>query len=98
MMYIYLGFQTFFTSFQILNMNGRVKADLIHLTLVQQEQILVDIEIAQIVRRRRRRRRPRRYWVRSWLSADRRLQFGQYDTLLRELGSSQLLNTVPPCS
>jgi hypothetical protein len=66
-------------------MNGRINADLIHLALLQQEQILVEIEIAQIVNRRRRRRRPRRYWVRPWLSADRRLQFGQYDTLMREL-------------
>lgn len=47
--------------------------------------MLVELEIAQIVIRRRRRRRHRRYWVRPWLSADRRLQFGQYDTLLREL-------------
>lgn len=66
-------------------MNGRINADLIHLALLQQEQMLVELEIAQIVNRRRRRRRPRRYWVRPWLSADRRLQFGQYDTLLREL-------------
>jgi hypothetical protein len=45
-------------------MNRLINADLIHLTLLQQEQILVEIEIAQIVNRRRRRRRPRRYWVR----------------------------------
>jgi hypothetical protein len=43
------------------------------------EQILVEIEIAQIVNRRRHRRRPRRYWARPWLSADRSLQFGDND-------------------
>ena len=33
----------------------------------------------------RRRRRAKRFWVRPWLSADRRLQFGHYDQLMREL-------------
>jgi hypothetical protein len=39
--------------FQTSNMNERINADLIHLALLQQEQILVEIEIAQIVNRRR---------------------------------------------
>ena len=30
----------------------------------------------------RQRRRAKRFWVRPWLSADRRLQFGHYDQLL----------------
>ena len=33
----------------------------------------------------RQRRRAKRFWVRPWLSADSRLQFGYYDQLLREL-------------
>ena len=33
----------------------------------------------------RQRQRAKRFWVRPWLSADRRLQFGHYDQLLREL-------------
>ena len=33
----------------------------------------------------RQRRRAKRFWVRPWLSADIRLQFGHYDQLLREL-------------
>jgi hypothetical protein len=76
MIYIYFGFQKLlFIYLQTSNMNGRINADLIHLALLQQEQIFVEIVIAQIVNRRRCRRRPRRYWVRTWLSADRRLQF-----------------------
>ena len=33
----------------------------------------------------RQRRRAKRFRVQPWLSADRRLQFGHYDQLLREL-------------
>ena len=33
----------------------------------------------------RQRQRAKRFWVWPWLSADRRLQFGHYDQLLREL-------------
>ena len=49
--------------------------------LNQQTQIV----IAQILvdRQRRRRPRPRRYWVKPWLS--RRLDYGHYDRLMREL-------------
>ena len=49
--------------------------------LNQQNQIV----IAQILvdRQRRHRPRPRRYWVKPWLS--RRLDYGHYDRLLREL-------------
>ena len=32
-----------------------------------------------------RRRRAKRFWVRPWLSADRRLQFGHYNQLMSEL-------------
>ena len=36
------------------------------------------------------RRRGKRFWVRPWLSADRKLQFGHYDQLLRELRMEDL--------
>lgn len=32
-----------------------------------------------------RRRRPRRWWVRPWLDADRRLNYGHYNRLMEEL-------------
>ena len=49
--------------------------------LNQQNQIV----IAQILvdRQRRRRPRPKTYWVKPWLS--RRLDYGHYDRLMREL-------------
>ena len=34
---------------------------------------------------RARRRRRRRFWVKPWVSSDRRLQFGAFDNLLEEL-------------
>ena len=37
------------------------------------------------IRAGRRRRRAKRFCVRPWLSADRRLQFGHYDQLMSEL-------------
>ena len=33
----------------------------------------------------RRRRKAKTFWVRQWVSADRRLHFGHYDHLIREL-------------
>ena len=55
--------------------------------LNQQNQIV----IAQILvdRQRRRRPRPRRYWVKPWLS--RRLDYGQYDPLMRELEAEDVV-------
>ena len=39
-----------------------------------------------VVRRRRRRQKQfRSIWVRRWLSAERRLQYGQHDRLMAEL-------------
>jgi hypothetical protein len=35
--------------------------------------------------RRRRRKKERTLWVRSWLSEERRMKYGHYDTLLKEL-------------
>jgi hypothetical protein len=48
---IYFGFQTlFFTSLQTSNTNGHIDVNLIHLSLLQHEQMLVKIQIAQIIR------------------------------------------------
>ena len=58
----------------------------LHLLLVLEQQVIANQQhiMVQIMRRRRRGRR-KAFWVRPWLSADRRLQFGQYDTLMEEL-------------
>ena len=50
------------------------------------------IVIAQILvdRQRRRRPRPRRYWVKPWLS--RRLDYGHYDRLMRELEAEDVVS------
>ena len=47
-----------------------------------QELMLIQQQLAQA---QQRRRRQRAMWVRPWLAADRRLQFGQYDQLMTEL-------------
>ena len=50
------------------------------------------IVIAHILvdRQRRRRPRPRRYWVKPWLS--RRLDYGHYDHLMRELEAEDVVS------
>ena len=47
---------------------------------------------------RRRNRRARSCWVRPWLSAERRLQYGHYDRLLAELRIEAFFNfmRIPP--
>ena len=58
----------------------------LHMLLVLQQQAIVDQRlIMMMMRNNRRRRRRKAFWVRPWLSADRRLQFGQYDTLMAEM-------------
>ena len=52
---------------------------------LQEEHAILEAQAALLIQRRRRRRRPRMYWVRPWLAADRRLQFGHYDRLMSEL-------------
>ena len=42
----------------------------------------------------RQRRRAKRFWVQPWLSADRRLQFGHYDQLLKPCSCAQF---APGC-
>ena len=44
-----------------------------------------DDQLALLLMRRLRNRKQRRYWVRPWLHAERRLLYGHYDRLLAEL-------------
>jgi hypothetical protein len=58
----------------------------LHIAILQEELLLQEEEDEIMARAAvRRRRRPKRFWVRSWLTANRRLQFGHYDQLMREL-------------
>ena len=56
---------------------------------LQNHHALLHDQVVQIIlrrrQRRRRRRRPRRFWVRPWLAADRRLLYGHFDKLMVEL-------------
>ena len=62
---------------------------------IMMAQILVD-------RQRRRQPRPRRYWVKPWLS--RRLDYGHYEHLMRELEPEDVMHSgilsqwTQPCS
>ncbi len=47
---------------------------------VLQEDLLLMVEEAE-----RKRRRPKRFFFRAWLRNEKRLQFGHYDQLIREL-------------
>nr|XP_054753761.1 putative nuclease HARBI1 [Lytechinus pictus] len=55
--------------------------------MLQQQTMQQDAIALQVLRKRLRkgRRRPRRYWVRPWLQAERRLLYGHYTRLLNEL-------------
>ena len=55
--------------------------------LLQGQQAIIDAHAAFLVVRRRRRRQKqcRSIWVSRRLSAERRLQYGQYDRLMAEL-------------
>ncbi|KAH3854492.1 hypothetical protein DPMN_097035 [Dreissena polymorpha] len=60
-----------------------------HVAVLTGQQALLDGQVALLLVRRRRRGRNRRQsrscWVRPWLSAERRLQFGHYDRLMAKL-------------
>ena len=61
-------------------------AALLHIAILQEEMLLQQEEDEiMAMAARRRRRRPKRFWVRSWLIHERRLQFGHYDRLMAEL-------------
>ena len=56
-----------------------------------------DVECLWLRRRRRRHRRQQRScWVRPWLSAERRLQFGHYDRLMEDQQSFFNFLRMPP--
>ena len=57
---------------------------MLQLALIQGRHALIDAQAALLIFRRRRNRSNRSCWVRPWLSAERRLQFGHYDRLLAE--------------
>lgn len=63
------------------------RATLLQLALLQGQHVFLMRNIAWIAlrRRNRRQRKQRSVWVRPWLSADRRLHFGDWDQLMTEL-------------
>ena len=60
--------------------------DILQLAILQQLQIEVEFEDL------RRNRRPKRFWVRPWLSARRRLELGHYHRLMRELNTEDTIS------
>lgn len=60
---------------------------MVQLAMLQGRQAMLmhQMMIAIIRARRNRRRRQRSVWVRPWLSAERRLHFGDWDQLMNEL-------------
>ena len=61
-------------------MDRYAKVAMFQLAIMDQRLLMLEDEVQA-----RQRRRAKQFWVRPWLSADRRLQFGHYDQLLREL-------------
>ena len=61
-------------------MDRYAQVAMLQLAIMNHRLLMLDDEVQA-----RQRRRAKRFWVRPWLSADRRLQFGHYDQLLREL-------------
>ena len=61
-------------------MDRYAQVAMLQLAIMNHRLFMLDDEVQE-----RQRRRAKRFWVRPWLSADKRLQFGHYDQLLREL-------------
>ena len=63
--------------------------NLMQVMMLQGQQVMLQAQVTVVAmmrrRRRRRRRRPRTWWVRPWLTVERRISIGQYDQLLQEL-------------
>ena len=59
---------------------------------------MLGAQAALVLFHRRRNRKARSCWVRPWLSAERRLQYGHYDRLLAELRIEAFFNfmRIPP--
>lgn len=68
---------------------GMINQLVLHTAILQGHQALQVNQMTIAVLRRRsirhRRRRPRTWWVRPWLTQQRRLQFGDYSQLMKEL-------------
>ena len=73
-----------FKSYRNRHMNREVLV-LLQFALLQGHHALLDAQAALVLFHRRRNRMTRSCWVRPWLSAERRLQYGHYDRLLAEL-------------
>lgn len=54
------------------------------LEMEQNEQMALQLQVRNYVKEKKRRR-PKRFQVRSWLTPERRVQFGYYDQLMVEL-------------
>ena len=62
---------------------GRVGLQVAVLMQIEAERLL---QIGMVgLHRLRRRQRRHRWWVRPWLTVERRLQYGQFETLMQEL-------------
>ena len=57
----------------------------LHMVHFLQQQIILEQQVALALLIRGRRRRRRAYWVKPWLSTERRLMYGHYDRLMAEL-------------
>ena len=57
----------------------------LHMVHFLQQQIILEQQVALALLIRGRRRRRRAYWVKPWLSTERRLMNGHYDRLMAEL-------------
>ena len=64
----------------------------IQLNLLLQIQAEREAQLVLLLALRRRRRRRHRWWVRPWLTVERRLQYGQYETLMQELRNEDVIS------
>ena len=64
----------------------------IQLNLLLQIQAEGEAQLVLLLALRRRRRRRHRWWVRPWLTVERRLQYGQYETLMQELRNEDVIS------
>ena len=61
-------------------MDRYAQVAVLQLAIMNQILLMLDDEVQA-----RQRRRAKLFWAPPWLSADRKLQFGHYEQLLREL-------------
>ena len=73
-------------SCQRVKMDVQNATDILQLAILQQRQMEVEFEDQT------RNRKPKRFWVRPWLSARRRLELGHYHRLIRELNMEDTIS------